>query len=247
MHLCSLFLSFCKFFSVLSKFYILCPIPMVFDSGKEIIKYHNTGLWVEEPQIGVSVEETLQQFPVQSCLPAAFSGHLCFGVRHSTSGNFAQLPWQAWNTYTWQQWVSQRQRCKEEISAVPQRLGKLIAYKPLTSCNVFLIVAKPLLLYGRQVVSPRRLQGPAVRGYGAAPITPEDGASGMADGNHRWMPVVGDCCCTHSTPPERPSPVAGGVQGSCWTSGCRQAPMQSDTGISPERSCIPLEVKWPSR
>lgn len=34
---------------------------MVFDSRREIIKFHNTGLWVEEPQISVSVRETLQQ------------------------------------------------------------------------------------------------------------------------------------------------------------------------------------------
>lgn len=72
LHLYSLFIFFCKFFSFLRNFYILCPVLKVSDSRREIIKFHNNwSLGIEEPQIGVSVEETLQQLVPCLVLPTS--------------------------------------------------------------------------------------------------------------------------------------------------------------------------------
>lgn len=61
-----------------------------------------------------------------------------------------------------------------------------------------------------------------------------------------WQVGIGSGWLLH----QRPSPIAGGEQGFCWTPGCRQDPLQSDTGVSPAlmvQNCLLPEMKWPSQ
>lgn len=76
------FFPFPKFFSFLNNFYIPCPVPVVFYRREIILR---TGLWVEELQTGVSVAETLQQFPVRSCLPFQYTCALESDTAHAAS------------------------------------------------------------------------------------------------------------------------------------------------------------------
>lgn len=96
-------------------------------------------------------------------------------------------------------------------------------------------MAKTLLLYGGQVVSPQLL-------WGCTEWHPEHGDSWMTDGDLEWVAAGGDLLLH-----QRPSPIAGGEQGFCWTLGCRQDPLQVSHLLPEMQNCVLLKMKWLSR